>query len=77
MRRGRRSISADTSRPTTPRCVHEKVAGESGEDSDVEVGDEEIEAGTAQVRDLATGEQRAVPLADLADVLVREDAAAR
>ena len=31
MRRGRRSISADTSRPTTPRCVHEKVAGESGE----------------------------------------------
>ena len=33
------------------------------------IGDSEVEAGAAQVKDLATGEQRAVPFASLAEAL--------
>ena len=54
-----------------------KAADKSGAPTALVVGDEEIASGTAQVRDLTTGEQAAVPFADLADALTREAAATR
>ena len=48
-----------------------KGADRSGAPVAVIVGDDELAAGTAQVRDLGTGDQRAVPLAGLAEALGR------
>ena len=49
-----------------------KAADRSGAATAVVIGDDELAAGTVQVRDLEAGEQRAVPLDALAAVLTRE-----
>jgi histidyl-tRNA synthetase len=46
-----------------------KAADRSGAAHAVVVGDRDLESGTAQVKDLRTGEQSAVPLDDVVDVL--------
>ncbi|MGB3545063.1 MAG: histidine--tRNA ligase [Rubrivirga sp.] len=52
-----------------------KAADRSGARVALVVGDDELEAGVAQVRDLEFGEQRAVPIAQLALELAGEGAA--
>ena len=49
-----------------------KAADRSGAATAVVIGDDELAAGAAQVRDLGASEQRPVPLAELAVVLARE-----
>ncbi|WP_412063317.1 histidine--tRNA ligase [Rubrivirga sp. IMCC45206] len=49
-----------------------KAADRSGAAQAVVVGEDELAEGVAQLRDLVAGEQRPVPIAELAAVLVRE-----